>query len=676
MWSCSSMNGTAALVWLRHQAHGDSVDISLLAISVLLLVTLVGACLLPVYADSAEDRGNGRTEVIIPRYVKTPVYRPRTWAFMAIAAALGLLFLGLHRPSLPALYADAVSWVAAAITHDPASVNGYVMRLRPALVFFAVGYIVATALVIRAKLGRRLAVLAHVALYLAMTLLTQALMIVVGIASGWLVAPFGIEATLANLLIGGLVVMRLTFTTFALPRATTVPKIRRPRLWDNVLAWCALLSVITLLVAAYAFISQQANLTSAWQVFLPLYAVTLLFTLMYAPLWVIWWLNRRLPTPGGSYRPAVDIIIPAYNEEENIARLLKSIDIAAARYGGPVRVIVSNDGSFDSTEQIAAEEITHMSHARAEILSGPNGGQAAALNRGLAITDAEIAVRVDADCVLGPDALVYSVPWFQDPTIGSVGAMEEPRTDTVTWFHRLRVLETMFQFRFARLGQSMVDGIVVIPGTFTAFRRGPAETAGGFPTGMNGEDADLTMQIGRLGYRVVVDPRIRSYEDVPRSPGEFVEQRTRWARAGFHVYARHVPLRSGSAGPRVWFWTLRRGFAWFSIQAGLVAPIYLLELALTNPSYRQNVVTFALLYVVGGGVGLAISIPYAIKYGYWMSVLWAPTWFAYAFLRRIATLEAVISLPARPFPAAPSASRRVPVPAAEPGADLVGTASR
>jgi len=662
-------------VWLPNEAHGDSVDISVLVISALLLLALVAACLLPVSADGTDDRGDGRTEVLIPRYTRTPAYRPRTWAFVVIAAVLGLLFLGLHRPSLPALYADAVSRVAAGITHDPARVNGYVMRLRPALAFFAVGYIIAIALVIRAELARRLAVLAHVVLYLAMTVLTQALMIVAGIASGWLVAPFGIEATLVNLLIGGLVVMRLTFTTFALPKATTVPKVRVRRLWDDVLAWCSLLSVITLLVAAYAFISQRANLSSAWQVFLPLYAVTLLFTLMYAPLWLIWWLNRSLPQPG-SFRPAVDIIVPAYNEEENIARLLRSIDVAAGRYGGPVRVIVSNDGSTDGTVRIATEEIAGLRHARAQVLSGPNGGQAAALNRALAITDAEIAVRVDADCVLGPDALVYSVPWFQDPAIGCVGAMEEPRTDTVTWFHRLRALETVFQFRFARLGQSMVDGIVVIPGTFTAFRRGPAETAGGFPTGMNGEDADLTMQIGRLGYRVAVDPRIRSYEDVPRSPGEFVEQRTRWARAGFHVYARHVPLRSGSAGPRVWFWTLRRGFSWFSIQAGLVAPIFLLELALTNPSYRQNVVTFALLYAAGGGVSLAISLPYAIKYRYWMSIVWAPTWFAYAFLRRIATLEAVISLPARPFPAPAPARQQAPVPAAETSTDLIGTASR
>jgi cellulose synthase/poly-beta-1,6-N-acetylglucosamine synthase-like glycosyltransferase len=221
----------------------------------------------------------------------------------------------------------------------------------------------------------------------------------------------------------------------------------------------------------------------------------------------------------------------------------------------------------------------------------------------------------------------------------------------VTWFHRLRTLETLFQFRFVRLGQSLVDGVVVIPGTFTVFRRRAAAMAGGFPVGMNGEDSDLTMQIGRLGYRVVVDPRIRSFEDVPRSVSEFVEQRTRWARAGFHVYARHVPLRSGLAGPRVWFWTLRRGFSWFSMLAGLVVPIFVLELVLTHPTYRQNFSTFLLLYAAAGAIPLAVTLPLAIRYRHWRSLLWLPTWCVYAFLRRLATLEAVISLPTRPFPA-------------------------
>ena len=266
---------------------------------------------------------------------------------------------------------------------------------------------------------------------------------------------------------------------------------------------------------------------------------------------------------------------------------------------------------------------------------------------------------------MGEDALVYAMPWFADPQIGSVGAVEMPRTDTVTWFSRLRTLEALFQFALRPVaGEHLSTESWSMHGTFTAFRRAPALTAGGFPIGMNGEDTDLTMQIGRLGYRVVVDPRIISHEDVPRSPGEFVEQRTRWARAGYHTFARHVPTRAGSAGPRVWFWTLRRGFSWFSIQAGLIAPIFLLELALTSPTYRENVVTFAVLYILGGGIPVAISLPYAVKYRYWRSILWAPTWFAYAFLRRVALLEAAISLPTRPFPASPLLRRRPPWTAA------------
>jgi len=634
------------------------MDMALLGVTIGLLAALVAACVLPVRADSAEDGGDGRASVIIPRHVPTPRLRPRTWAFLGIAAALGVVFVGWQRPPVPAAAASAVRDVAVAITHDPATVNGYVARLHPATLYLAVAYIVGISLVVRAGLGRRLAMLAHAVLYLAMSLLTQALMIVIGVSTRWLVGPFGIEATLANLFIGGLVVMRLTFTSFALPRATVVP-VSRPRWpWDSIVACCALLSAAALLVVAYAFASEPSNLTTAWQVFLPLYAVCLVLAVMLVPLWLLWWSSRRLPAPGAA-RPPVDVIVPVYNEQENIARLLRSVDVAAGRYGGRVRVVVSNDGSADRTEQIATQEMRNFRWARGRVLNAPNGGQAAALNRGLSITDAQICVRIDGDCVMGPDALAYSVAWFADPEVGMVGAMQQPRQDTVTWFHRLRALEALFQFRFARLGESVVDGVVVIPGPFMVFRRAPAAAVGGFPVGMNGEDTDLTMQFGRLGYRCVVDPRIRCYEDVPRSAGEFVEQRTRWARAGFHVYARHVPLRSGMAGPRVWFWTMRRGFSWFSLQTGLVAPILMLELALTHPSYRQNVATFALVYIAAGAVPVLISLPFAVKHRQWRSLAWVPTWCAYAFLRRLATLEAVITLRVRPFPApAPARSGR------------------
>ena len=69
----------------------------------------------------------------------------------------------------------------------------------------------------------------------------------------------------------------------------------------------------------------------------------------------------------------MDIIIPAYNERDNIVRLLKSIDIAVQRYGGPVRVVVSNDGSVDDTKELAEAEIAKFRYAHARVL--PDGSR-------------------------------------------------------------------------------------------------------------------------------------------------------------------------------------------------------------------------------------------------------------------------------------------------------------
>jgi hypothetical protein len=68
-------------------------------------------------------------------------------------------------------------------------VNGYVVRLRPATLFFAVAYIAGIALVMRGGPARRVCVMAHAVLYVAMTLLTHTLMIVIGMATGLVVAP-------------------------------------------------------------------------------------------------------------------------------------------------------------------------------------------------------------------------------------------------------------------------------------------------------------------------------------------------------------------------------------------------------------------------------------------------------------------------------------------------------
>ena len=51
--------------------------------------------------------------------------------------------------------------------------------------------------------------------------------------------------------------------------------------------------------------------------------------------------------------PRISLIIPAYNEEELLPRLLDSIDAARATYGGTVEVIVADNASTDGTAELA-----------------------------------------------------------------------------------------------------------------------------------------------------------------------------------------------------------------------------------------------------------------------------------------------------------------------------------
>ena len=144
---------------------------------------------------------------------------------------------------------------------------------------------------------------------------------------------------------------------------------------------------MALLVVMYALLSEPSNLTTAWQVFVPLYAVSLLFGCCFAPLWLLWWASRRLPEPGGDrpprrhHRPGVQ-----RGREHRPPAALDRRRRRALRRTGPV--IVSNDGSIDRTEAIARAEIAGFAYASGRVLTAPNGGQSMALNRALALTTA------------------------------------------------------------------------------------------------------------------------------------------------------------------------------------------------------------------------------------------------------------------------------------------------
>jgi glycosyltransferase involved in cell wall biosynthesis len=87
------------------------------------------------------------------------------------------------------------------------------------------------------------------------------------------------------------------------------------------------------------------------------------------------------------------LVVPAYNEEKYIARLLDSVDRARAAYSGGagrIEVIVADNGSTDRTAEIAAARGCRVAPVEKRII-------AAARNGGAAIAQGEVLCFTDAD---------------------------------------------------------------------------------------------------------------------------------------------------------------------------------------------------------------------------------------------------------------------------------------
>ncbi|MCZ6543756.1 MAG: glycosyltransferase [Planctomycetota bacterium] len=95
--------------------------------------------------------------------------------------------------------------------------------------------------------------------------------------------------------------------------------------------------------------------------------------------------------------PRISLVIPAWNEQAYLPRLLDTVDAARARYrGGPdaVEVIVADNGSTDATAKIAETRGCRVAPvARRRIACARNGGAAVARGAILSFVDADMRIH-------------------------------------------------------------------------------------------------------------------------------------------------------------------------------------------------------------------------------------------------------------------------------------------
>ncbi|WP_339878759.1 glycosyltransferase family 2 protein [uncultured Algoriphagus sp.] len=106
----------------------------------------------------------------------------------------------------------------------------------------------------------------------------------------------------------------------------------------------------------------------------------------------------------------LSIVVPCYNEAENIAPLLARIEITLKEYS--YEVILVNDGSEDET-QVEIELANSMNQSVSYIRFPRNFGHQAALKAGIDHANGDCIVTIDADLQKPPEAIPEMIALWQ-----------------------------------------------------------------------------------------------------------------------------------------------------------------------------------------------------------------------------------------------------------------------
>ncbi|MHB8346703.1 MAG: glycosyltransferase family 2 protein [Acidiferrobacterales bacterium] len=335
----------------------------------------------------------------------------------------------------------------------------------------------------------------------------------------------------------------------------------------------------------------------------------------------------------------VSIIIPAYNEEVNIA----STVLAATKIEYPeFEIIVVNDGSTDGTleeleKRFDLKKISRPAgiHIRTEnvravyvsanapnvwVIDKENGGKADALNVGLSYSRYPLFCTIDADSILETDALLRMGQQFllNRELIAAGGAVRvlngcEVRDSTVVKIKaprsilvNIQIAEYLRAFMAGRVAFGEIDSLLIISGAFGIFRKDLVLAIGGFRKTV-GEDMDLILRLHRhcvdngIRYKVYYIPEPVCWTLVPGDLMSLLRQRNRWQRGLFDsIWHNRIMLfnaKYGKAGVI--------GMPYFLI-AELLGPIVefigyfgfvlFLVLHMVNPVFATLFFTFSILW--------------------------------------------------------------------------------
>ncbi len=135
-----------------------------------------------------------------------------------------------------------------------------------------------------------------------------------------------------------------------------------------------------------------------------------------------------------SDKPIISVVIPVFNEEQNLRDLIRRCLEACRKTNNPFELILIDDGSGDNSARIITEAAENNSEDIVGILLNRNYGQHSAIMAGFTEAKGDIVVTLDADLQNPPEAIPALVDKIQEG-FDVVGTVRIERQDS--FFRRI-----------------------------------------------------------------------------------------------------------------------------------------------------------------------------------------------------------------------------------------------
>jgi biofilm PGA synthesis N-glycosyltransferase PgaC len=246
--------------------------------------------------------------------------------------------------------------------------------------------------------------------------------------------------------------------------------------------------------------------------------------------------------------PSATIIVPCYNESNNIIETIEALEeITYPSF----EIIAVNDGSSDDTGEILNELSERCPHLRVLHLA-TNQGKAMALRTASLIAKSEFLVCIDGDAILDKNSITWIMSHFlSGPRVGAVTGNPRIRTRS-TLLGRIQVGEFSAILGLIKRAQRNYGRVLTVSGVVSAFRRSAIHRVGYWRNDIMPQHIDISWRLQLNHWDIRFESHALCWILMPETLLGLWKQRLRWAIGGDQALLRYLPRVLKWKSRRMW----------------------------------------------------------------------------------------------------------------------------